>query len=58
MPDDLVFADREGEFVIPRAAEAEVIGSALEKARTESKMAIAILNGMSACEAFSTFGVL
>ena len=40
MPGDLVFADREGELVIPRAAEAEVIGSALEKARTESKMAI------------------
>lgn len=58
VPGDLVFADREGVLVIPKAAEAEAIRRALEKVRTESKVATAIRDGMSACEAFSTFGVM
>jgi len=58
VPGDLVFADREGVLIIPKAAEAEAIQRALDKVRTESKVAIAIRDGMSACEAFSTFGVM
>jgi regulator of RNase E activity RraA len=57
-PGDLVFGDREGVLVIPREAEEEAIARALEKARTEDKVAIAIRGGMSACDALATFGVM
>ncbi|KAK5167098.1 uncharacterized protein LTR77_007828 [Saxophila tyrrhenica] len=57
-PGDLVFADREGVLIIPREVEAEAIEKARVKASTESKVAEAIKGGMSASEAFSTFGVL
>lgn len=55
---DLVFGDREGVLVIPREAEDEAIARALEKASTENRVAIAIRDGMSACEALATFGVM
>jgi regulator of RNase E activity RraA len=57
-PGDLVYGDREGVLVIPRHAEEEAIARALEKSRTENKVAIAIRQGMSACEALATFGVM
>jgi 4-hydroxy-4-methyl-2-oxoglutarate aldolase len=57
-PGDLLFGDREGVLVIPREAERDVIAAALGKASTENKVAVAIGKGMSACEAFDTFGVL
>lgn len=57
-PGDLVFGDREGVLVIPREAEEEAIARALEKSRTEDKVAVAIRGGMSACEALATFGVM
>lgn len=57
-PGDLVFADREGVLIIPRAAEDEAIALALEKVRTENQVADAIRNGMAACEALATFGVM
>ena len=57
-PGDLLFGDREGVLVIPRAAEAEAVARALEKVRTENKVAEAIRGGMSACEALATFGVM
>ncbi|MDE1996456.1 MAG: RraA family protein [Rhizobiaceae bacterium] len=57
-PGDLIFGDREGVLVIPREAEKEAIERALEKVSTENKVATAIRGGMSACEAFSTFGVM
>ncbi|SEA51396.1 RraA family protein [Variovorax sp. YR216] len=57
-PGDLLFGDREGVLVIPRAVEAEAVQKALEKVRTENKVADAIRNGMGACEAFQTFGVM
>ncbi|MEZ5844328.1 MAG: RraA family protein [Hyphomicrobiaceae bacterium] len=57
-PGDLLFADREGVLVIPRAAEAEVIARAVEKAETESRVAEAIRAGMGAAEAFRKFGVM
>jgi regulator of RNase E activity RraA len=57
-PGDLIFGDREGVLVIPRAAEEEAINRALEKSRTEDRVAVAIRGGMSACEALATFGVM
>ena len=57
-PGDLIFGDREGVLVIPRAIEADVLRLALEKASTENRVAVAIRNGMGACEAFATFGVM
>jgi len=57
-PGDLLFGDREGVLVIPRAAEAEAIRRAREKASTEGAVAKAIRGGMSACEALATFGVM
>lgn len=58
MPGDLLFCDDEGVLVIPRNCEEEAIGRALEKAETESAVATAIRGGMSASEAFETFGVM
>lgn len=58
MPGDLLFGDREGLLVIPRAAEQQAVAGALEKASTENRVATAIRQGMSAREAFDTFGVL
>ena len=57
-PGDLIFGDREGVLIIPREAEGEAIERARQKASTENKVAEAIKGGMSACEAFETFGVL
>lgn len=57
-PGDLIFGDDEGVLVIPRAVETEVLRLAQEKASTENRVAIAIRNGMPACEAFATFGVM
>lgn len=57
-PGDLVFADDEGVLIIPQGVEREAIEAALEKVRTENKVAEAIAQGMSAREAFATFGVL
>ncbi|WIY53841.1 RraA family protein [Devosia sp. YIM 151766] len=57
-PGDLLFGDREGMLVIPGAVEQAVIAAALEKASTENRVALAVRQGMSAREAFDTFGVL
>lgn len=55
---DLIFADMDGALAIPRALIAEVIEKSLEKARGEKLVRKAIENGMSATEAFRTFGIL
>ena len=57
-PGDLMFGDGEGVLVIPAQVEAEAIEAALMKASTENRVATAIRGGMSAREAFETFGVL
>jgi 4-hydroxy-4-methyl-2-oxoglutarate aldolase len=57
-PGDLVFGDREGVLVIPSEVAAEAIEAALAKASTENRVATAIRGGLSAREAFETFGVL
>jgi 4-hydroxy-4-methyl-2-oxoglutarate aldolase len=58
VPGTLTFADREGVLVIPREAEREAIERALEKVRTENKVAAAIRAGMTTVEAFDEFGVM
>lgn len=57
-PGDLVFGDIDGTLVVPREAEGEAIARALEKARGENRVAKALREGMSAVEAFETFGIM
>ena len=57
-PGDLVFGDIDGVVVVPAAVEDEVLERALEKAAGENVVRNAIENGMSATEAFRTFGIL
>ena len=57
-PGTLLFGDKEGVLVIPRQAEEEVIRLALEKVRGEKLVAKAIRDGMSAVEAYRTFGIM
>lgn len=57
-PGDIVVADIDGALVVPRDHETEIFDRAFEKARTESTVRQAILDGMGAAEAFRTYGVL
>jgi regulator of RNase E activity RraA len=57
-PGDIVFGDVDGVLVVPREAEEEAFTRALEKARGEKLVQKAIEAGMSACEAFATFGIM
>lgn len=55
---DLIFGDVDGCLIIPRAVADEVIVKALEKAAGEKVVRRAIEGGMSATEAFATYGIL
>jgi regulator of RNase E activity RraA len=57
-PGDIVFGDLDGVCIVPRAAESDVFRLALEKARGEQRVAKAIRGGMSAVDAFKTFGIM
>lgn len=57
-PGDLVFADQDGVVVVPQKIEARVLDLALAKVNGENKVRDAIRQGMSATEAFNTYGVL
>jgi len=57
-PDDVIFGDLDGVLVIPADVVDEVVEMALEKAATEKTVRKAIEDGMSATEAFATYGVL
>jgi len=57
-PGDIVVGDIDGVLVIPAEVEEEVVARAIEKASAESLVRIAIEGGMSATEAFATYGVL
>lgn len=57
-PGDLLFGDIDGVCVIPRQAEVEVFTRALEKARGEKLVRKAIESGMSAVQAFKTYGIM
>ena len=56
--DQPLFGDKEGVIVIPREAEEEVVRLALEKVRGEKLVAKAIREGMSAVDAYKTFGIM
>ena len=55
---DIVFGDIDGVLIIPRKIHKEVLRKALDKAAGEKTVRKAIENGMSATEAFATFGIL
>ncbi|XOQ43708.1 MAG: Putative 4-hydroxy-4-methyl-2-oxoglutarate aldolase [Clostridium sp.] len=55
---DLIFGDVDGVLVIPKDVATQVVELALEKAAGEKKVRSAIEGGMSATEAFKTFGIL
>ena len=57
-PGALLFGDCEGVLVIPMEAEKEIISRSLEKAAMENTVETAIKNGMSAVDAFKTYGVM
>ncbi|MBZ0289092.1 MAG: RraA family protein [Anaerolineae bacterium] len=57
-PGDILFGDVDGVCVIPANAVGEVFAKALEKARGEKLVKKAIEGGMSAKEAFVTYGIL
>lgn len=57
-PRDLVIADNDGIVVVPAAVEQEAIQAAWEKVHGENRVRDAIRGGMSAQEAFDTFGIL
>ena len=57
-PGDLIFGDLDGVCVVPQDHESEIIAGALEKARGEQQVKLAIESGMSACQAFEQFGIM
>jgi regulator of RNase E activity RraA len=57
-PGDLIFGDLDGVCVIPREKENEIIAEAFGKVRGEKLVQTALKEGMSASEAFETFGIM
>ncbi len=57
-PGDIIFGDLDGICVVPRRAETEVFQAAIEKGRGEKTVRAALESGMSAVEAFRTYGIL
>lgn len=57
-PGDLVFGDMDGVCIIPAAREEEIVRLAWEKATGEKSVLKAIQGGMSAVEAFKTYGIM
>ena len=55
---DIVVGDRDGVCIVPRAREEEVFALALEKARAEKTVRLAIEAGMPSAEAFAKYGVM
>ena len=55
---DLIFGDIDGVCVVPQAIAVEVLNKALEKARGEKLVKVAIEKGMSAQQAFEEYGIM
>lgn len=55
---DIIVGDLDGVCVVPKEIEKEVFSKAIEKARGEKVVKIAIMGGMSAQEAFEKYGIL
>ncbi len=58
VPESLVFGDLDGVVIIPSEQEEEVVQQALDKVNGEDRVRKAIEEGMSAREAFDTFGLM
>lgn len=57
-PGDIVLGDIDGVCIVPKEAEKEVFRLAIEKARGEKMVQKKIEEGMSAKEAFETYGIM
>ena len=57
-PNDLVVADDDGVVIVPAASAEAIVEAALSKDAHESEFRSAVASGMSATQAFKTFGVL
>lgn len=57
-PGDIVVGDVDGVCIVPKAYEEEVFSLAIEKARGEKLVHKKILEGMSAKDAFETYGIM
>ncbi|MGL4495332.1 MAG: RraA family protein, partial [Beijerinckiaceae bacterium] len=57
-PGAILFGDVDGVVAIPKAAEAETLRLAFEKAHGEKRVAQAIRDGMSTVEAWAKFGIM
>lgn len=57
-PGDILFGDLDGVCVVPKAAEVEIFVKAIEKARAEKTVRKALEDGMTAKQAFETYGIL
>lgn len=57
-PGDLIFGDLDGVCVVPQEKEQEILELALEKVRGEKLVQKALEEGMSAQDAFKTFGIM
>jgi regulator of RNase E activity RraA len=55
---DIIIGDLDGVCIVPREIEKEVFYKSIEKARGEKVVRKAILDGLSAREAFEKFGIL
>ena len=54
---DFIFGDRDGIVLVPQKITEEVLTKAHQKLQTENKIKLALLQGMSAQEAFDKFGI-
>ena len=57
-PGDVIVADLDGVCAIPRLAAEDVFAAAFEKVRQEQTVRLALERGMTASDAFRTYGVL
>jgi len=57
-PGDLVFGDMDGVVIVPRDLEEEVVEMALSRVRSEKLVHKALSEGLSAREAFRTYGIM
>ena len=57
-PGDVVYGDRDGVLVVPKALVEPAFAGAFEKVRGESAVLTALEGGMSTAEAFAKFGIM
>lgn len=57
-PGDIIYGDRDGVLVVPKAAETEAFMGAIEKARGEQLVKKALENGMSTVDAYNKYGIM